>query len=125
MFISFHASDTFNFNSFETQLSALVTPEFSLLTPHGTGTYAGLNDAAENLSLTFDSVNVGSHSYNFSDTAGVLPALSIEGDAYTVKTNFAANFFPTVTPPFRLPTQTEIVFTFAPCRSRSTHPLVQ
>ena len=99
------------------QLSPLLTPEFSLFVPHGSGTYSGLNDAAEYLSTTFSSVNVGSHSYNFSDTAGVLStslAISIDGDAYTLKSNFAAIFFPTVTPSFRLPIQDEVVVTFAP-----------
>ena len=123
LFISFHASDTFNFNSFETQLSALVTPEFSLLTPHGTGTYAGLNDAAEYLSLQFSSVNVGLSSFNLSDTGGG-GGLTTDGDEYTLKSaTHPATFFPTVTPSFRLLMQNEVVATFAPCRSRSTHPL--
>ena len=125
VFTSFGASDVFNLESFLSELGPLVAPEFSLIVPYGFGTYAGLNETAEYRSVTFASVNAGSHSYNFSDTAGVLPALSIEGDAYTVKSSFAANLFPTVTPSFRVPIQDEVVFTFAPCRSRSTHPLVQ
>ena len=124
VYTSFHASDVFNLESFISELGPLVTPEFSITAPYGGGTYAGLNDAAEFLSMTFESVNVGSHSFNLNVTAGVLP-LSIDGDAITLRSTWAANFFPTVTPSFRLPTQNEIVFTFAPCRSRSTHPLVQ
>ena len=100
VYTSFHASDVFNLESFVSQLSPLLTPEFSLFVPHGSGTYSGLNDAAEYLSTTFSSVNVGSHSYNFSDTAGVLStslAISIDGDAYTLKSNFAGRdqFTPT------------------------------
>ena len=120
VYTSFGASDVFNLESFISELGPLVIPEFSLFVPYGGGTYAGLNDAAEYLSVTFASVNVGSHSF---DTTDVLPAMSIDGDAYTLKSNLTANFFPTVTPSFRLHTQNEIVFTFAPCRSRSAHPL--
>ena len=122
VYTSFGASDVFNLESFLSELGPLVAPEFSLNVPYGGGTYAGLNDAAEYLAMTFESVNVGSHSFDLNLTAGVIPALSIDGDAYTLKSSFAANFYPTVTPSFRLPTQNDIVFTFAPCRSR---PLVQ
>ena len=124
VYTSFHASDVFSLESFVSQLSPLVTPEFFFIVPYGGGTYEGLNDAAEYLSVSFASVNVGSHSFNLSDTAGVLPAMSIDGDAYTLKSAFTGIFFPTVTPSIRLPIQDEVVFTFAPCRSRSTHPLV-
>ena len=122
VYTSFHASDVFNLESFLSELGPLVAPEFSLNVPYGGGTYAGLNDAAEYLSLQFSSVNVGGSSFNLSDTGGVLPAVSIDGDAYTTKQNFAANFFPTVTPSLRLPIQSEVVVTFAPCRSRSILP---
>ena len=122
VFTSFGASDVFNLESFISELGPLVTPEFSLNVPYGGGTYAGLNDAAEYLALTFSSVNGGLSAFNLSDTGGVLPAVSIDGDAYTTKTNFAANFFPTVTPSLRLPIQSEVVVTFAPCRSRSILP---
>ena len=124
VFTSFGASTTFSLDSFLSELGPLVTPEFSLIVPYGAGTYPGLNDAAEYLSLQFSSVNVGLSSFNLSDTAGVLPAMSIDGDAYTLKSAFTGIFFPTVTPSIRLPIQDEVVFTFAPCRSRSTHPLV-
>ena len=122
VFTSFGASDAFSLGSFISELGPLVTPEFSLTVPYGAGTYAGLNDAAEYLSLQFSSVNVGLSSFNLSDTAGVLPAMSIDGDEYTLKSNFVANFFPTVTPSWRLPMQSEVVVTFAPCRLRSAHP---
>ena len=123
VFTSFGASDAFSLDSFISELGPLVTPEFSLIVPYGGGTYDGLNDAAEYLSLQFSSVNVGLSSFNLSDTAGVLPAMSIDGDEYTLKTNFAASFFLTMTPFLRLPVQSEVVVTFAPCRPRTAHPL--
>ena len=117
---SFGASDTFSLDAFVSQLSPLVTPEFSLIVPNGAGLYTGLIDAAEYLSLQFSSVNVGLSAFNLtSDTA---PTISIDGDAYTLKVNFQATFFPTATPSVRLPMQSENVVTFAPCRSRSTPP---
>ena len=122
VYASFGASDVFSLDSFLSELGPLVTPEFSTTVPYGGGTYAGLNDAAEYLSLQFSSVNVGGSSFNLSDTGGVLPGVSTDGDAYTTKTNFAANFFPTVNPSLRLPIQSEVVITFAPCRSRSILP---
>ena len=122
VFTSFGASDVFSLDSFLSELGPLVTPEFTTTVPYGGGTYAGLNDAAEYLALQFPSVNVGGSSFNGSDTGGVLPAVSIDGDAYTTKSNFAANFFPTVNPSLRLPIQSEVVVTFAPCRSRSILP---
>eukprot|EP00964_Phaeocystis_antarctica_P006928 scaffold3743_cov63-Phaeocystis_antarctica.AAC.5 len=118
VYTSFGASDVFNLESFISELGPLVTPEFSITAPYGGGSY----DAVEDLALQFSSVNVGLSSFNLSDTGGVLPAVSIDGDAYTTKQNFAANFFPTVTPSLRLPIQSEVVVTFAPCRSRSAHP---
>ena len=117
VFISFGASHTFSLSSFKTQLSLLVTPEFSLAVPHGAGTFAGLNDAAEYLSLQFSSVNVGLSFFNLSDTGGG-GGLSTDGDGYTLKPDLhQVIFFPTVTPSFRLPMQNDVVATFAPCRS--------
>ena len=117
VFTSFGASDTFSLSSFKTQLSLLVTPEFSLAVPHGAGTFAGLNDAAEYLSLQFSSVNVGLSFFNLSDTGGG-GGLSTDGDGYTLKPDLhQVIFFPTVTPSFRLPMQGDVVATFAPCRS--------
>ena len=123
VFTSFGASDVFSLDSFLSELGPLVTPEFTTTVPYGVGTYAGLNDAAEYLALQFPSVNLGGASFNLSDTGGVYRSMSIDGDAYTLRSNFAANFFPTVTPSLRLPMQNELVATFAPCRSRSAHPL--
>ena len=122
VFTSFGASDVFSLDSFLSELGPLLTPEFSITVPYGAGTFAGLNDAAEYLALQFSSVNVGLSSFNLSDTGGVYGSMSIDGDAYTLRSNFAANFFPTVSPSLRLPMQSEVVATFAPCRSRSAHP---
>ena len=118
VFTSFGASDAFNYDSFLSELGPLLTPEFSITVPYGAGTY----DAAEYLSTQFSSVNGGLSAFNSSDTGGVLPTVSIDGDAYTLNHHFVANFFPTVTPSLRLPMQNELVATFAPCRSRSAHP---
>ena len=108
---SFGASDTFSLDAFVSQLSPLVTPEFSVTVPYGIGLYTGLIDAAEYLSLQFSSVNVGLSAFNLtSDTA---PTISIDGDAYTLKSNFQATFFPTATP---LPCG-------YPCRVRTSSPL--
>ena len=119
VYTSFHASDVFNLESFISELGPLVTPEFSITAPYGSGTY----DAVEYLSLQFSSVNGGLSSFNLSDTGGVLPTVSTDGDVYTLKTNFAASFFLTMTPFLRLPVQSEVVVTFAPCRPRTAHPL--
>jgi len=119
-FRSFGASETFSLDPFLSQLSPLFTPEVSIIIPYGTGLFMGLNDAADYLALQFSSVNVGLSIFNLSDTAGVLPTLSVDGDAYTLGTTFSANVFPTATPSFRLRhMRTEVVATFARCRSRS------
>jgi hypothetical protein len=120
VFTSFGASDTFSLDAFVSQLSPLVTPEFSVTVPYGIGLYTGLNDAAEYLSLQFSSVNVGLVAFNL--TGDTAPTISIDGDAYTLKASSQATFFPTATPSVRLPMQSENVVTFAPCRSRSTPP---
>ena len=120
---SFSASETFSLNSFLSQLSPLFTPEISVIVPHGIGLYKGLNDAAEYLALQFSSVNVGLFAFNDSDTGGVPPTLSVDGDAYTLGATATVTFFPTATPSLRLQhLYTEVVATFAPCRSRCTSP---
>ena len=118
---SFGSSETFSLNSFLSQFSQLFTPEISVIVPHGIGLFMGLNDAAEYLALQFSSVNVGLFALNFSDTAGVLPSLSVDGDTYTLGSTNSAIFFPTATPSLRLQNTAEVVAIFAPCRQPSAH----
>jgi hypothetical protein len=121
---SFSASETFSLNSFLSQLSLIFTPEISITISHGIGDFVGLNDAAEYLALRFSSVNVGLFAFNDSDTAGVPPTVSVDGDAYTLGATATVTFFPTATPSLRLQhLYTEVVATFAPCRSRCTTAL--
>ena len=117
---SFERSETtFSLDSFLSQLSPLLTPDVSVFVPRGIGLFVGPNDAAEYLALQFPSVNVGLSALNRSDTAGVLPTLSVDGDAYTLGATILDHFFPTVTPSLRQHIHTEVVIIFAPCRSVS------
>ena len=123
VFTSFGASTTFSLDSFLSELGPLVTPEFTTTVPGGIGYYVGPNDAAEYLALQFPSVNV---QFWFVDLANVSDVtMSTNGDVYTVKSTFTVDFFPTVTPSFRAPYQSETVATFAPCRCAQPTPHAQ
>ena len=123
VFISFGAADVFSLDSFLSELGPLVTPEFTTTVPGGIGYYVGPNDAAEYLALQFPSVNV---QFWFVDLVNVSDVtMSTNGDVYTVKSTFTVDFFPTVTPSFRAPYQSETVATFAPCRCAQPTPHAQ
>ena len=120
VFTSFGASDVFSLDSFLSELGPLVTPEFTTTVPGGIGDYVGINDAAEYLALQFPSVSV---QLGFNDLAeGSDAAMSTDGDVYTLKATNPWEVFPTVTPSFRAPVQSEIVATFAPCRCAQSTP---